>query len=83
MDVRGIADARRGPCGRSIGPETVVGACLPEAPCCVVVVEREELLVLKVEVGVDATKTRDRVEWLHVTMCFLPLSSMSSQRHDW
>ena len=43
-DVQEIADAQRDLCGRSIGRETVVGACLREAPSCVVVVEGRKLV---------------------------------------
>jgi hypothetical protein len=49
-DERGIVDAQRDLCGRSIGRETVVGVYLPEAPFCAIVVEREKLLMPKVEV---------------------------------
>jgi hypothetical protein len=45
-----IVDALRDLCGRSIGREIVVGACLQEAPCCVIVVEMKKLLMSKVEV---------------------------------
>jgi len=48
--VREIADAQRGLCGRLIGPETLVGACLRAAPWCDVVVGEERSLVTKLEV---------------------------------